>query len=222
MSELRTIITLADKNSLILGDELCSGTESDSALSIFTAGLETLHEKRSTFLFATHFHEVTKYDEVKSLDRVAFKHMEVSYDAESDCLVYDRKLKDGPGDTMYGLEVCKSLNLPGEFLKRAHDIRMKYNDTSRGLLSHGTSHFNTLKVGGKCEICQEKQGTEVHHLQHQVNAKNSNSYIDTFHKNHVANLINICGKCHDQIHKDNTEHRITKTTTGYKLLEVVR
>ena len=44
MCELRTILTQCDKNSLILGDELCSGTESDSALSIFVAGLEILHE----------------------------------------------------------------------------------------------------------------------------------------------------------------------------------
>ena len=58
MSELRAILNQADENSLVLGDELCSGTESDSALSIFTAGLEHLHAKKSTFLFATHFHEV--------------------------------------------------------------------------------------------------------------------------------------------------------------------
>ena len=39
MSELRTILRLADKNSLVLGDELCSGTESISAVSIFVAGV---------------------------------------------------------------------------------------------------------------------------------------------------------------------------------------
>jgi DNA mismatch repair ATPase MutS len=34
MSELRTIFRLADENSLILGDELCSGTENTSAISL--------------------------------------------------------------------------------------------------------------------------------------------------------------------------------------------
>jgi DNA mismatch repair protein MutS len=34
MSELRIILKMADENSLILGDELCSGTETESALSI--------------------------------------------------------------------------------------------------------------------------------------------------------------------------------------------
>ena len=45
MSELRVILRLADENSLILGDELCSGTEMESALSIFVAGLMELDKK---------------------------------------------------------------------------------------------------------------------------------------------------------------------------------
>jgi DNA mismatch repair protein MutS len=58
MSELRIILKMADENSLILGDELCSGTETESAMSIFVAGLMELHEKESSFIFATHFHEI--------------------------------------------------------------------------------------------------------------------------------------------------------------------
>ena len=45
------------------------------------------------------------------------KHMEVKYDHQKDILIYDRKLKDGPGNSMYGLEVCKSLNLSPNFLQ---------------------------------------------------------------------------------------------------------
>ena len=69
MSELRTILKSANSNSLILGDELCSGTETTSALSIFVASLERLHTLESTFLFATHFHEVLDYEEVKNLNK---------------------------------------------------------------------------------------------------------------------------------------------------------
>ena len=60
MSELRVILKNADKNSLILGDELCSGTETQSALSIFVAGLMDLREKAASFIFATHFHQMVK------------------------------------------------------------------------------------------------------------------------------------------------------------------
>ena len=139
MSELRTILTISDKNSLILGDELCSGTESDSALSIFTAGSRNACTiTTAPFLFATHFHEINNYDEIKSLNKLKMMHMAVTYSPEKDVLIYDRKLRDGPGESMYGLEVCKSLHLPDDFLQRAHDVRMKYNPITRNALSMST------------------------------------------------------------------------------------
>jgi len=221
MTELRTILTMSDKNSLVLGDELCSGTESDSALSIFSAGLEALHEKECTFLFATHFHEIVKYDEIKQLNKLKMMHMEVKYDEQTGALIYDRKLREGPGDSMYGLEVCKSLNLPHSFLQRAHDIRMKYKPETKNILALDPSHFNQKKIGGTCEVCNVgNKATEVHHLQHQKNANKKNNYIDTFHKNHIANLVNICDVCHDKIHKTNTQHKMVKTTQGYKIMEI--
>jgi len=218
MSELRTIIKQCDESSLILGDELCSGTESESAKSIFITGVDWLYNKESTFLFATHFHEIVNYKELEILkDRVSLKHMTVIYDNKRDVLIYDRKLKDGPGDSTYGLEVCKSLNMPDEFLKKAHSIRMKYDQKTRNVLDMGKSHFNSKKIRGNCEMCG-KEGTEVHHLKHQKNADSSN-YIGTIHKNHVANLINICDECHDKIHEENKQHRKFKTTKGYEILE---
>ena len=219
MTELRTILTLTDENSLVLGDELCSGTESDSALSIFTAGLEVLHAKKCTFLFATHFHEIVNYAEIQNLPHLKMMHMEVKYNAETGLLIYDRKLKDGPGDSMYGLEVCKSLNLPSDFLERAHAIRMKYNPETKNILSTTSSHFNTKKIKGNCEICG-KIASEVHHLQHQQLANKKNSYIDSFHKNHPANLVALCEECHQKIHKTDAQHKIVKTILGYKMLEI--
>jgi DNA mismatch repair protein MutS len=227
MSELRVILRLADENSLILGDELCSGTETESALSIFTAGLMNLHEKRSTFLFATHFHEICNYDEIQGLDRMRLTHMSVHYDAEIDALVYDRILKEGPGTRMYGLEVCKSLYLGKDFLEKAYEIRNKYHPL--GELSFGKSHFNQKKIVGICEICKSELAEEVHHLSPQRGA-DKNGFIKTdtmiFHKNHKANLTSVCSACHDKIHsndkigieKTEKQQKITrkkKTTKGY-------
>jgi len=220
MSELRTILQMADKNSLILGDELCSGTESDSALSIFVSGLEILHEKRCTFLFATHFHEIVKYDEINDLSRLKMYHMSVIFDKANNKLVYDRKLKDGPGESMYGLEVCKSLNLPTDFLDRAHDLRIKYNEMYKNILAKDVSRYNSKKIKDMCEICNDRIGTEIHHLEYQKDAT-ENNYILTrdtnFHKNHTANLINICEFCHQTIHKNNEKMVIRKTSTGYEI-----
>ena len=221
MCELRTILKNATKNSIILGDELCSGTESTSALSIFMSSLERLHNIESTFLFATHFHEILEYEELKQLDKLKTYHMSVIYDKSSKSLIYDRKLREGPGESMYGLEVCKSLDLPDDFIERAYNIRNKYLKNKGKVINLKTSRYNSKKrVGEKCEICKENISTEVHHLQFQKNASPEGIINNEFHKNHKANLINICEECHLKIHESEKEYRITKGTKGYELLEI--
>ena len=223
MSELRTILRLADKNSLILGDELCSGTENTSAISIFVAGIQKLYQCQSSFIFATHLHEIVNYDEITDLKSVSLKHMAVIYDKEKDVLVYDRKLRDGPGNNLYGLEVCKSLSLPNDFLEAAYNIRMKYNPESSSLLSLKGSHYNSKKIMSLCEKCGKNMGTEVHHLQHQNDANNDGiieSTDNVFHKNKLANLITLCESCHNEFHKKDVKHKRVKTTKGFELREI--
>lgn len=222
MSELRTILRLADKNSLVLGDELCSGTESTSATSIFVSGIQHLNRTNCSFIFATHLHEILDYNEITDLKNLHIKHMSVIYNKETRCLEYDRKLKDGPGNNMYGLEVCKSLNLPEDFLENAHNIRMKYHPESASILDRKQSHFNAKKIIGNCEMCNKNMASEVHHLQYQSEANedgiiNRNNLI--FHKNHEANLLNICEQCHKKIHKESKQYKKVKTTKGITLKE---
>ena len=204
MSELRTILTQADDKSLVLGDELCSGTESNSALSIFMTGLEELHKRNSVFMFATHFHEIAQYEELQSLKGMLLKHMAVRFDQEKQVLVYDRKLRDGPGQGMYGLEVCKALHLPYAFLQRAHELRRKYDQRTESILSLNVSRYNAQKLKSLCQLCQQVPAKEIHHLQHQKEAREDNAYIHGFHKNHPANLAALCEACHTRMH---TSHR---------------
>jgi DNA mismatch repair protein MutS len=221
MSELRTILRLMDENSLILGDELCSGTETISAVSIFVAGIQRLHACNSSFIFATHLHEIVNYEEITSLKSVHLKHMEVKYDKENDILVYDRKLKDGPGNNMYGLEVCKSLNLPQDFLNSANEIRVKYSPQGQSILSLKQSRYNSSKIIGTCEKCGKSAGSEVHHLQHQkdANEKGIIAMDDlVFHKNNLANLMTLCEDCHKETHKTEKKGiKRVKTTKGIKI-----
>ena len=219
MSELRVILKSANDTGLILGDELCSGTEIDSAISIFVAGLKKMNDSKCSFIFATHMHEINKYDEVISMDRLSMKHLEVVYNKETDCLVYDRKLKDGPGFSMYGLEVCKSLHLPDDFLEYANEIRLKYRSSEQSILSSDRSRYNSKKVRNMCEFCNKEIGTEIHHLQHQKNADSMN-FIEHFSKNHVANLASICEKCHDSIHSKNEQHKKVKTSKGSIIIKM--
>jgi DNA mismatch repair protein MutS len=214
MSELRVILKMADQNSLVLGDEVCSGTETESALSIFVSALLNLTAKGSSFIFATHFHEIVKYDEVKQLASMVLCHMAVTYDRERDCLIYDRKLAAGPGDRMYGLEVCKSLYLEDAFLAQAYAIRNKYFPENRGELSNKSTTYNGKKVRGICEMCKSEIAEETHHMSPQKDAS-PEGHIGTFHKNHKANLLSVCEKCHDLIHATETMLVRKKTTKGY-------
>jgi DNA mismatch repair protein MutS len=224
MSELRTILRLANENSLVLGDELCSGTESISAVSIFVAGVQALTRQGCSFIFATHLHEIIGYDEIVSLHNVGMKHMSVIYDKERDCLIYNRKLQDGPGNNMYGLEVCKSLSLPQDFLENAHNIRMKYHPESASVLTRKGSHFNAKHIaGGLCEKCAQNPAIDVHHMIFQNEADDNGTIKKnglTFNKNNKANLINLCEKCHDEIHKTNKKYKKTKATIGIILEEI--
>jgi DNA mismatch repair protein MutS len=208
MTELRTILRLSDENSLVLGDELCSGTETVSAISIFVAGIQSLYKSRCTFLFATHLHEIVQYDEIRALrDAVVLKHMTVTYDKERDILVYDRKLRDGSGPDMYGLEVCKALRLPADFLENAHQVRLAHHATiHRSVLDLTTSQYNARHLTKTpCSRCGERVAEEVHHLQPQENANDDGLIVvkggAVFHKNHRANLTNLCAKCHDDVHR---------------------
>ena len=217
MSELKTILNIANKNTLVLGDELCSGTEIKSALSIFAASLLMLSEKESSYIFATHLHELQRCEKIKKIKTLNMKHMRVEYNVEQDKLIYMRDLRDGPGNNMYGLEVCKSLGLKSEFIEIANNIRYNLFPEEKTLLENKQSKYNSKKIKNKCEFC-DNIGEDIHHLNPQEFADDLGN-IGFFKKNHKANLVNICKKCHKTITNNKTIHRITKTSYGYELIE---
>jgi len=217
MSELKTILNIANKDTLVLGDELCSGTEIKSALSIFAASLLTLYKMESSYIFATHLHELQRSKTIKEIKTMSMKHMRVEYNVEKDKLIYMRDLRDGAGNNMYGLEVCKSLGLKDEFIELANNIRYNLFPNDKPILDNKQSRYNAKKIKNKCEFCKNK-GEEVHHLNPQEFADNLGN-IGYFKKNHKANLVNICKECHQTITNKKTIHRITKTSYGYELIE---
>ena len=121
MSELRTILKRSDKNSLILGDELCCGTESISALSIVSATVIQLAKRNASFIFATHLHKLMELSIVKNITNLQIKHLKITY--ENNCIIYNRILEDGNGSQEYGIMVASTLELPDDVLKYANSVR---------------------------------------------------------------------------------------------------
>ena len=157
-------------------------------------------------------------ESIKNMNKLTLKHMKVTYNQEKDALVYDRKLMDGPGNSNYGLEVCRSLNMPIDFLENAYKIRKQIDPESKSILDQKTTKYSPNKIKGNCELCDSK-GMDIHHMQPQKDA-NNDGFINDFHKNHRANLMNICKKCHATMTKNNTKMKRTKTTRGYSLQEI--
>jgi DNA mismatch repair protein MutS len=200
ISELRDIFQRADTRSLVLGDELCSGTESISATSLVAAGIQHLHNKGSRFVFATHLHDLNKLSEISSLSQLGIWHLRVHHDVVTDKLIYDRTLHRGSGSTMYGLEVARAMHLPHAILKEAHLFRKKLLGETV-LEEASPSTWNPLVVRKECEICKAAivRDLEVHHIQHREHAVNGRLQDGTS-MNNIRNLIVVCQGCHDKHH----------------------
>jgi DNA mismatch repair protein MutS len=204
MTELRLILKMANEYSLVLADEISKGSEMDSAMSITTSSIMYFVKLKCSFMITSHLHEIVGFDEIRELsEQVHLKHLSVHYDCEKDCLIYDRKLRDGSGESFYGLLVCKSLHLPVDFIETAYQIRNKYLMNDKGILSQKTSVYNSKKIKGMCEICNLEISEETHHILQQKEANSNGFFTDGIHKNHIGNLSAVCSKCHDKIHSTN-------------------
>ena len=201
MTELREILARADAHSLVLGDELCSGTESVSATALVGAGIQWLHERGARFIFATHLHDLMKIPSVAALPRLKVWHLKVHYDPATDRLIYDRTLTPGAGSTLYGLEVARAMNIPDAVLAAAHTIRRTLLGTAVET-DAPASAWNPAVQRRACERCGAKlvRDLEVHHIQARATAGVNGRLADGTHMNHVRNLMVVCQICHDRHH----------------------
>lgn len=218
MTELRNILQRCNKYSLVIGDEICCGTESISGISIVASGIDTLINKGSCFIFASHLHELTK---IKCIDKhiksnvLSVKHINIIID-EKNRIIYDRKIKDGQGSKIYGIEVCKSLDMPLDFMKNAEIIRKEVEGINKDIVKNKKSRYNQGVFVDKCKIC-DNVAEETHHIVYQEKA-DSDGYLSSFHKNTKHNLVALCKECHKKEH--NGELKIKgyiKTSSGVVL-----
>ena len=200
MTELNEILRRADEHSLVLGDEVCSGTESDSATALVGAALQWLSSKGAKYIFATHLHGLHSLPIVTALDTLKVWHLRVRRDPQ-DRLIYERTLQPGAGSSLYGLEVAKAMGLPLDFLETAHKLRKDLTGTVAAE-DAPVSRWNTAIQRAACEVCGKdvNAGLEVHHVQQRSEAINKR-LADGSSMNSARNLAVLCSSCHDAHHK---------------------
>ena len=202
MTELRNILKRCNKNSLVIGDEICCGTEFISALSIVASGIDTLIEKGASFIFASHLHELTKLTSIKaniSKSKLFVKHIRITFD-ENNNIIYDRVIQDGQGSNNYGIDVCRTLDMPRDFMKNAELNRKEIVGINSNIINKKSSRYNSKIIIDMCNICNKNKAEETHHIIYQQTADKDGFINNRFHKNAKHNLVAICSECHNKEH----------------------
>jgi len=207
MTEFRAILKYANNKSLILGDELCSGTETRSATAIVSAGIQVLVKRGAQFLFATHLHEISENEEIRSLTEIKFAHLGVKYDSQLKQITYNRTLEPGSGNSLYGLEVCYGLDMDQEFLDLANKCRKRT-----------ISRYNSAIEVKECTICKSQNKLESHHIIQQALAKDG-FVKDGIRTHDAANLTVLCEHCHNEHHSGRLDILGWKETSTGRVLE---
>jgi len=228
--ELNSILKRSNESTLVIGDEVCRGTEHVSGNAIVATTLLKLAELKSTFVFATHLHELMELEEIKSNASIKAFHLSVEHDETLDRLIYDRLLKPGSGERIYGITVAKYIIKDDEFIKKALEIknRLINRDPNSAALSTKKSRYNNDVIMDCCHICgkREKLGEsmtnlETHHINHQKDC-DENGFVKSkpyIKKNQIFNLMVVCQTCHDKIHNDEIEiEGIKMTSQGKKVV----
>lgn len=207
MMELKYILKHANQFSLVCIDELVSSTERFSGISLVCSTIMELQKRGVSMFMATHLHDLSKMTEITSLSTLRIVHLEVYYDENTRTLIYDRKLRDGSGTGLYGLEVARFLDLDSEFMDTAFSIRNKLLGNEIHVFNAIQSHYNPDVFLVSCKQCGYRPvlttdiPLETHHIHFQCNADENGNFSNLgFHKNAAHNLVALCRKCHQMVH----------------------
>ena len=207
MVELNAILKRADNKTLVIGDEVCKGTEHISGNSLIAATVIYLHNSHASFMFATHLHELLDLKCIKDLTAVKPFHISVDYDSKTDTLIYSRTLLPGPGDAIYGITFAKHIIHDTQFIQKAIEVKNELLGEFNSSISGKTSKYNSQLYIYECKLCHKRDLTsyisplETHHINFQKNCDN-NVVINkkNIRRNDLANLVVLCNECHDKLH----------------------
>ena len=122
MKETAEMLESATENSLVILDEVGRGTSTYDGMSLAQAILEYLLEsKKTTTLFATHYHELTEL--AAAYPKLLNAHMSI-FEKDGN-VTFLHQLVSGPANKSYGIHVGRLAGLPPSVTRRAGSILKK-------------------------------------------------------------------------------------------------
>jgi DNA mismatch repair protein MutS len=217
--ELRIILKNADNRTLVLGDELCRGTEIVSAISMTIGAILELTRRQCSFIFSTHLYDLNTYPDIAKLkaEDFVFYHLTSHYDKTTGLLIQDRLLKEGMGPLQYGVAVARAQGLPSNFMDSVERISRDMGKDKEGEGSRcssssiSSSRYHPYLPLDKCSVCGSTENLETHHREEQMLA-DGKGYIGTMHKNTLSNLDVLCHGCHLNITRGKS--RVQRESVG--------
>jgi DNA mismatch repair protein MutS len=216
--KIKEFLDFADSNTLIIGDEIFNGTENSSEISLVASTIKFLADKRCSFIFLTHLHELVDLEIIKDCKNVKIYH--ITANITNDKIIYERIVKEGKSDKLYGIEISSFLGLNQQFIKDAYNVRNLLLEKNNSILPTKTSNYNNSLYMDHCKICGIENNLITHHITEQNEFKERHKI--PFEKNAPHNLVVICEKCHYEVHNGKIKIKGYKQSTNGIILDYMR
>ncbi|MFE5317913.1 DNA mismatch repair protein MutS [Paenibacillus sp. NPDC056579] len=110
------ILQIADRSTLVLIDEMASGTDPGEGVGLSIAILEELHRRGTTVIATTHFTEIKNFAEAAP----GFENARMEFDADTLQPLY--RLTIGQAGQSYAFHIALKLGIPSGIIHRSREI----------------------------------------------------------------------------------------------------
>jgi DNA mismatch repair protein MutS len=134
MEETANIVNNATQNSLVILDEIGRGTSTYDGMSIAWAVAEYLHDLNGVgvkTLFATHYHELIRLEQIKP----RIKNYHIAVKEFDDNIIFLRRLVKGGTNKSYGIQVARLAGVPDRIIDLAKSVLAGIEQTNTAELS---------------------------------------------------------------------------------------
>ena len=133
MSEANVALRNSTEHSLLIFDEIGRGTATYDGMALAQAMIEYVATNiKAKTVFSTHYHELTFLeDEIANLKNI---HVEVKENKDDITFLY--KVKAGPMNKSYGINVATLADLPYAIIKRAKEVLQHLETSGHTTIDH--------------------------------------------------------------------------------------
>ncbi|KOR88864.1 endonuclease MutS2 [Paenibacillus solani] len=124
---IRDILETAGQSTLVLLDEMASGTDPGEGVGLSIAILEELNKRRATVVVTTHFSEIKNFAERTA----GFENARMEFDADTLEPLY--RLRIGEAGHSYAFVIAAKLGIPEAIIARSREITEAGNVKNDGI-----------------------------------------------------------------------------------------